>query len=66
MSAPELWSLEKMGEWMGVSEATARRMAAQPGFPEPIVPGFQKGKNTLKRWFSNEVVEWLSRNRRAA
>lgn len=62
--APQTWSVEDIGEWLGLSKyTTSQRVVTRPGFPQPIVPAGIPGAQ--KRWFADEVIEWFRQNRGA-
>jgi hypothetical protein len=61
----ELWTLEEVAGWLKVSDDTARITVSQPDFPIPVVPG-REGKNSKKRWFSDEVIGYFRDHRKAA
>lgn len=61
-SAPQTWSVEDIGTWLGLSKYTTnQRVVTRPGFPQPIVPAGVPGAQ--KRWFADEVIEWFRQNR---
>ncbi len=61
-SAPTVWSLSYIAEWLDLSEQTIRKsIVCRPNFPIPIqTTGSREG---CKRWFADEVVEWCRKNR---
>jgi predicted DNA-binding transcriptional regulator AlpA len=61
-NAPTIWSKDDIAEWLGMSDSTVRKVVVvRPGFPAPIMAtGAKEGQ---KRWFADEVIEWVRKNR---
>ena len=56
---PDIWNLEDIGDYLGISESAARRLVAHSKFPLSIV-----NQSRNRRWFKDEVIEFLkSRSR---
>lgn len=69
-SAPVLWDVADIAQWMGMSERTVQlRVVTREGFPDPFVPtgvpDARDGRrgNAQKRWFAEEVIEWARLHR---
>lgn len=55
---PELWSAQNIADWMKLHEKTVRRtVISRPGFPLPVAPAGEEYSE--RRWFSDEVIEWM-------
>ncbi len=58
---PDLWGLDDIASYLGKARATiARTVVTHPRFPKPL-PGSRQNR----RWFKDEVIDYL-RERRAA
>jgi hypothetical protein len=61
-NAPTVWSADDIAEWLGLSAYTIKQaVVVRPGFPAVIqVTGAKEGQ---RRWFADEVIEWVRKNR---
>lgn len=58
----QLWDLEAVAAWMGLSiDTVGRNVITRAAFPTPIKP--TNSPQAQKRWFAGEVIEWARRNR---
>lgn len=58
---PQLWTAAQIAEWMQLHEKTVRdRVVTAPTFPAPARPCGDTGE---RRWFDDEVIEWMRKNR---
>lgn len=61
-NAPAIWSAKDIAEWLDLSEYTIKQsVVVRPGFPVPILA--TGAKDGQKRWFADEVIDWVRRNR---
>ncbi|WP_374424587.1 hypothetical protein [Chromobacterium sp.] len=61
-NAPAIWSADDIAEWLDLSVFTIKQsVVARPGFPNAILA--TGAKSGQKRWFADEVIEWVRKNR---
>ena len=61
--APALWEIDDICSWLKLSKTTVRvRVVTRKGFPDPV-EATAIGEKCMKRWFSDEVIEWARKNR---
>ena len=54
-----LINIRQISVWIGISERTIYDWIQNKKFPEPLVLGDPKHPQTPRRWYFNEVHDWL-------